>query len=91
MSYPLENKIVIAVSSSALFDLAESDEVFKTRGEDAYREWMSVHSDDAFSPGNAFWFIKRFLSLNKGYARGEGSSRGHPALAERPRGGNPRL
>ena len=72
MSYPLENKIVIAVSSSALFDLAESDEVFKTRGEDAYREWMSVHSDDAFSPGNAFWFIKRFLSLNKGYARGEG-------------------
>ena len=72
MSYPLENKIVIAVSSSALFDLAESDEVFKNRGEDVYREWMSAHSKDALAPGNAFWFIKRFLSLNKGYPRGEG-------------------
>jgi len=72
MSYPLESKIVIAVSSSALFNLAESDEVFKNLGEDAYREWMSVHSNDPLAPGNAFWFIKRFLSLNRGYLRGEG-------------------
>jgi 5'-nucleotidase len=70
--YPIENKIVIAVSSSALFDLSESDEVFRTRGEDAYREWMSVHSAEVLKPGNAFWFIKRFLSLNRGFAPGQG-------------------
>jgi len=29
--YPIESKIVIAVSSSALFDLSESDEVFRAR------------------------------------------------------------
>lgn len=72
MPYPLESKIVIAVSSSALFDLAESDEVFRSRGEDAYREWMSVRSGEQLAPGNAFWFIRRFLSLNRGYPRGEG-------------------
>ena len=72
MSYPIESKIVIAVSSSALFDLYESDEVFRTRGEDVYREWMSAHSAEVLRPGNAFWFVKRFLSLNKGYAQGQG-------------------
>ncbi|MDX9827376.1 MAG: 5'-nucleotidase [Spirochaetia bacterium] len=72
MSYPIESKIVIAVSSSALFDLSESDEVFRTRGEDAYREWMSLHSGEVLKPGNAFWFIKRFLSLNRGFVPGQG-------------------
>jgi 5'-nucleotidase len=72
VSYPIENKIVIAVSSSALFDLSEADELFRTKGENFYREWMSVHSEDVLQPGNAFWFVKRFLSLNKGYAEGQG-------------------
>jgi 5'-nucleotidase len=72
MSYPAESKIVIAVSSSALFDLAKSDEVFRTQGDIAYREWMSQRVDEPFEPGNAFWFVRRFLSLNKGYPKGEG-------------------
>lgn len=33
---------------------------------------MSAKSDEPLAPGNAFWFIKRFLSLNRGYADGEG-------------------
>lgn len=72
MSYPIESKIVIAVSSSALFDLTESDEIFRIKGEDAYREWMSIHSEEVLKPGNAFWFVKRFLSLNRGFAPGQG-------------------
>jgi 5'-nucleotidase len=63
---------VIAVSSSALFNLTESDEIFRTEGENAYREWMSVRSKDVLEPGNAFWFVKRFLSLNRGYVQGQG-------------------
>ncbi len=72
MSYPIESKIVIAVSSSALFNLTESDEIFRMKGENAYREWMSARSEDVLEPGNAFWFVKRFLSLNRGYAQGQG-------------------
>lgn len=72
MSYPIEHKIVIAVSSSALFDLAESDGIFAERGDLAYREWMSTRADDALPRGKAFLFVKRFLALNNGHPRGEG-------------------
>lgn len=34
MAFPIENKLVIAVASSALFDLTESDAIFKSQGED---------------------------------------------------------
>lgn len=40
MPYPIENKLVIAVASSALFNLIESDSVFKTQGESVYREYQ---------------------------------------------------
>ena len=32
MAFPIENKLVIAVASSALFDLTESDAIFKSQG-----------------------------------------------------------
>ena len=62
MPYPIDKKIVIAVSSSALFDLEESDEVFRREGEKAYREWMQENKHRALKPGNAFHFVRRFLS-----------------------------
>ena len=34
MAFPIENKLVIAIASSALFDLTESDAIFKSQGED---------------------------------------------------------
>jgi len=33
---------------------------------------MTDHTDDILAPGNAFWFVRRFLSLNRNYPRGEG-------------------
>lgn len=72
MSYPIEHKIVIAISSSALFDLAESDGIFEARGDSGYREWMSERADEALPRGKAFLFVKRFLELNKAFPRGEG-------------------
>jgi hypothetical protein len=38
MPYPIEEKLVVAVSSSALFALDEADNVFRTHGTKAYRE-----------------------------------------------------
>jgi 5'-nucleotidase len=72
MPYPIESKIVIAVSSSALFDLEESDEIFRREGERSYREWMGRNKDIALKPGNAFYFVRRFLSLNQGFPKAEG-------------------
>lgn len=67
MSYPIENKIVIAVASSALFDLAESDSVFKDKGEDGYRKFQKENRKNILQKGIAFPFIKRFLRLNSAY------------------------
>ena len=67
MPYPIENKLVIAVASSALFNLIESDSVFKTQGESVYREYQKKHLDTPFEKGVAFPFIKRLLSLNESF------------------------
>lgn len=67
MPYPIENKLVIAVASSALFNLIESDSVFKTQGESIYREYQENRLDIPFEKGVAFPFIKRLLSLNQSF------------------------
>lgn len=64
MSYELADKLVVGVASSALFDLKESDAVFRARGEDDYRAYQEEHLDDRLEPGVAFPFVRRLLSLN---------------------------
>ena len=64
MAYPIEQKLVIAVSSSALFDLTESDKVFREQGAKAYKAYQEEHLDDVLGKGVAFPFVRRFLSIN---------------------------
>lgn len=64
MRYELDNKLVIGVASSALFDLSQSDAVFRGQGTEAYRSYQEEHADEPFAPGVAFPFIERLLSLN---------------------------
>ncbi len=71
MSYPIEKKLVIAIASSALFDLSESDKVFKEQGEEAYRKFQEDHIDVKLDKGVAFPFIRRFLALNKAFPEQE--------------------
>lgn len=67
MPYPIEKKLVIAVSSSALFDMQDSDAVFRQDGEDAYRVYQQKHLNDPLKEGVAFPFIKRLLNLNASF------------------------
>lgn len=67
MPYPIEKKLVIAVASSALFDLTESDSVFRQQGEAKYREYQERNIDKPFKKGVAFPFIKRLLALNASF------------------------
>lgn len=67
MPYPIENKLVIAIASSALFDLSESDEVYRKEGGEAYRKYQEQHIDDTLQKGVAFPFVKRLLSLNNSF------------------------
>ena len=65
--YSIEKKLVVAVASSALFDLTESDQIFRERGEDAYREFQRKNKDVQLPKGIAFPFIRRFLNINNAY------------------------
>lgn len=65
MAYELKNKLVIGVASSAVFDLSESDRVFRTEGEEAYRAFQERNINEPLAPGMAFPFIRRLLSLNR--------------------------
>lgn len=67
MPYPIDKKFVIAVASSALFDLTESDSVFRQQGESKYREYQEKNIDNPFEKGVAFPSIKRLLSLNESF------------------------
>ena len=64
MPYPIEEKLVIAVASSALFDLSESDKIFREQGVELYRKYQRDHVDDVLKPGVAFPLIRRLLDLN---------------------------
>ncbi|MFG2694166.1 5'-nucleotidase [Kitasatospora sp. NPDC048407] len=64
MAYELAGRLVVGVASSALFDLTDSDRVFREDGEDAYRAHQEGHLDVTLAPGVAFPFVKRLLSLN---------------------------
>ncbi|MFD8020640.1 5'-nucleotidase [Streptomyces lavendulae] len=64
MKYDLSDRVVIGIASSALFDLADCDAVFREQGEDAYRRYQEAHVDDVLDKGAAFPFVRRLLSLN---------------------------
>jgi len=64
VAYDLGNHLVIGIASSALFDLTESDAVFRQDGEEAYRRYQEEHLATPLRPGVAFPFVRRLLSLN---------------------------
>ncbi len=64
MSAQLVDKLVIAISSRALFDLAESHEVFEKEGLEAYSKYQIDHEDVVLPPGEAFHMVEKLLNIN---------------------------
>ena len=69
MAFQIEQKLVIGVASSALFDLSESHQVYLEEGPEAYRGYQERHLDLILGKGVAFPFIRRFLNINKCFPR----------------------
>lgn len=57
-------KLVVAISSRALFDLEESHRVFETEGVDAYCRYQIERENDLLEPGVAFALVEKLLRLN---------------------------
>lgn len=64
MAYDLENKLVVGVSSRALFDLTYENTIFEADGVEAYCKYQVEHESDILRPGPGFPLIKALLDLN---------------------------
>lgn len=64
MAYDLENKLVVGVSSRALFDLTYENTIYESDGVEAYCRYQIEHEDELLRPGPGFPLIKALLNLN---------------------------
>lgn len=58
------NKLVVAITARALFDLEDSHGLFERDGVAAYADHQRRHENDALAPGIAFPLVRKLLALN---------------------------
>jgi 5'-nucleotidase len=58
------DRLVVAISSRALFDLGESHRLFEAEGLDSYRAYQIAREDEVLAPGIAFPLVEKLLRLN---------------------------
>jgi 5'-nucleotidase len=61
---PLD-RLVVAISSRALFDLSTEHELFERDGLDAYQAYQLANEDAVLRPGIAFPLVQKLLRLNQ--------------------------
>ncbi|MBI4123866.1 MAG: 5'-nucleotidase [Betaproteobacteria bacterium] len=64
MAYSVEGKLVVAISSRALFDFEEENRVFEREGEPAYIALQYGRLDVPAREGVAFPLVKKLLAFN---------------------------
>ncbi len=65
MAYDLSDKLVVAISSRALFDLEHENQIFENNGIEAYTRYQIEHENTVLPKGTAFPLIEALLSLNE--------------------------
>ncbi len=63
-----QHRLVIAISSRALFDLDDSHRVFETEGKDIYCRYQIEREEEVLLPGVAYPLVKKLLAINDGSA-----------------------
>ena len=66
MAISLENKLVVGISSRALFDLEFENRIYEEQGLQAYLEYQRAHEQDILKPGTAFPLIRALHKRNNG-------------------------
>jgi 5'-nucleotidase len=64
MSSTLDGKLVVAISSRALFDFEEENQVFEQSDDRAYMQHQLARLDEPAKPGVAFSLVKKLLAFN---------------------------
>ncbi|MDD4914006.1 MAG: 5'-nucleotidase [Methylococcales bacterium] len=60
-------KLVVAVSSRALFNLDESHAIFEKQGKEAFCQYQVDHENEILEPGFGFLLVKKFLDINQAF------------------------
>lgn len=63
----MDNKLVVAISSRALFDLDESHAVFEQEGKEAYCHYQIEREDEILPPGVAYPLVCKLLAINSDF------------------------
>ena len=66
MAMNLDNKLVVGISSRALFDSEYEHSIYEEHGLQAYLEYQRNHEQDILKPGTAFPLIQALHKLNDG-------------------------
>ena len=61
----MNDKLIIAISSSALFDMLESEKVFNEQGNEEYKNYQIKNENIPFDIGPSFDFVRKLLNLNR--------------------------
>ncbi|MBP6494320.1 MAG: 5'-nucleotidase, partial [Rhodoferax sp.] len=65
MSVSLDGKLVVAISSRALFDFEEENQIFEQGDDRAYMQLQRERLDIPAKPGVAFSLVKKLLAFNE--------------------------
>ena len=61
------SKLIIGISSRALFNLDHSHEIYKKEGLSAYQNYQIDNENKTLKPGEAFNLVKKILKINDLY------------------------
>lgn len=64
MLFDLSDKLVIGISSRALFDLEHENAIYEQQGVAAYSGWQLEHENEPLARGTAFPLVEALLRLN---------------------------
>jgi 5'-nucleotidase len=62
---PEQDRLVIAISSRALFNLDDSHRIYEAEGLAAFQRYQIEHEDTPLEPGDAFPLVQKLLGINQ--------------------------
>jgi 5'-nucleotidase len=71
LSYNLNNKLVVAISSRALFDLEIENKIFEQKGLDEYYKYQLKNKDKPLLKGTGYRLIENLLKINTHFSEDE--------------------
>lgn len=62
------NKLIVAITTRALFDLEKDHALFEDHGLEAYAKHQRAHENEVLKPGIAYPLVRKLLAMNAGAA-----------------------